>query len=88
MAISDRRLAISRCETPSAASARTCAQSIAPRTPFPASSIADNVNDDRGSRTLDTHIAALRNKIGPAVPIRTIHGVGYRLLADRPELIG
>ena len=43
---------------------------------------------ESSSRTLDTHIAALRNKIGPAVPIRTIHGVGYRLLADRPELIG
>ncbi|GIH93786.1 DNA-binding response regulator [Planobispora siamensis] len=40
------------------------------------------------SRTLDTHIAALRQKIGPAVLIRTIHGVGYRLLADQPELIG
>ncbi|GIE99784.1 response regulator transcription factor [Paractinoplanes rishiriensis] len=40
------------------------------------------------SRTLDTHIAALRHKLGPAVVIRTVHGVGYRLLADAPELIG
>ncbi|MFF5111028.1 response regulator transcription factor [Streptosporangium sp. NPDC000509] len=43
---------------------------------------------ESSSRTLDTHIAALRHKIGPAVLIRTIHGVGYRLLADQPELIG
>lgn len=43
---------------------------------------------ESSSRTLDTHIAALRHKLGPAVPIRTIHGVGYRLLADQPELIG
>ena len=34
------------------------------------------------------HIAALRHKVGPNVLIRTIHGVGYRLLADQPELIG
>ncbi|MET8090699.1 response regulator transcription factor [Micromonospora sp. NPDC005220] len=40
------------------------------------------------SRTLDTHIAALRHKVGSAVTIRTMHGVGYRLLSDRPELIG
>ncbi|GIJ78751.1 response regulator transcription factor [Micromonospora phaseoli] len=40
------------------------------------------------SRTLDTHIATLRHKLRPAVLIRTIHGVGYRLLADQPELIG
>ncbi|MFG1867203.1 response regulator transcription factor [Micromonospora arborensis] len=43
---------------------------------------------ESSSRTLDTHIAALRQKLGPAVLIRTIHGVGYRLLADQPELIG
>ncbi|MFG1948776.1 response regulator transcription factor [Nonomuraea sp. NPDC048826] len=43
---------------------------------------------ESSSRTLDTHIAALRQKIGPAAVIRTVHGVGYRLLADRPEPIG
>jgi DNA-binding response OmpR family regulator len=43
---------------------------------------------ESSSRTLDTHIAALRHKLGPDVLIRTIHGVGYRLLADQPELIG
>ncbi|MEU4551839.1 response regulator transcription factor [Micromonospora violae] len=40
------------------------------------------------SRTLDTHIAALRHKLGSEVVIRTVHGVGYRLLADRPERNG
>jgi DNA-binding response OmpR family regulator len=43
---------------------------------------------ESSSRTLDTHVAALRHKLGPDVPIRTVHGVGYRLLADQPELIG
>jgi DNA-binding response OmpR family regulator len=32
------------------------------------------------SRTLDTHIAALRHKLGTDGGIRTVHGVGYRLL--------
>ncbi|WP_127128755.1 response regulator transcription factor [Georgenia sp. SYP-B2076] len=32
--------------------------------------------DARGSRTLDTHVRALRAKIGPA-RVRTVHGVGY-----------
>jgi DNA-binding response OmpR family regulator len=35
---------------------------------------------ESSSRTLDTHIAALRHKLGPGTFIRTIHGVGYRLL--------
>ena len=43
---------------------------------------------ETSSRTLDTHIAALRHKLGAGVLIRTIHGVGYRLQADQPELIG
>jgi DNA-binding response OmpR family regulator len=33
------------------------------------------------SRTLDTHIAALRGKLGARVPIETVRGVGYRLAA-------
>ncbi|MBY8847707.1 response regulator transcription factor [Saccharothrix longispora] len=33
------------------------------------------------SRTLDTHIAALRGKLGDAVRIETIRGVGYRAAA-------
>ncbi|RKT56813.1 response regulator transcription factor [Saccharothrix australiensis] len=33
------------------------------------------------SRTLDTHIAALRGKLGDAVRIETIRGVGYRVAA-------
>ncbi|MGW6448153.1 response regulator transcription factor [Lentzea sp. NPDC055074] len=32
------------------------------------------------SRTLDTHIAALRNKLGGHVKIETVRGVGYRLV--------
>ena len=50
------------------------------------------VSWEASTRTLDTHIAALRGKLGPGVPIRTIRGVGYRLMADHPaghpELIG
>ncbi|WP_309116339.1 response regulator transcription factor [Saccharothrix sp.] len=34
------------------------------------------------SRTLDTHIAALRGKLGDALKIETIRGVGYRVAAD------
>ncbi|GDY33513.1 response regulator transcription factor [Gandjariella thermophila] len=32
------------------------------------------------SRTLDTHVAALRGKLGDAARIETVRGVGYRLL--------
>lgn len=32
-----------------------------------------------GSRTLDTHMASLRAKVGDQVPIRTVRGAGYRL---------
>ncbi|MDA2814572.1 response regulator transcription factor [Nocardiopsis sp. RSe5-2] len=34
---------------------------------------------ESSSRTLDTHIAALRGKLAGAVLIRTVRGVGYRL---------
>ncbi|MEU4446859.1 response regulator transcription factor [Actinosynnema sp. NPDC050801] len=37
------------------------------------------------SRTLDTHIAALRGKLGHALRIETIRGVGYRVAAHTPE---
>nr|WP_246221495.1 helix-turn-helix domain-containing protein [Phytoactinopolyspora mesophila] len=39
---------------------------------------------EASSRTLDTHIAALRGKLGTAVLISTVRGVGYRL-AGEPE---
>ena len=39
--------------------------------------------DDSGARTIDSHIGALRRKLGPDV-IRTIHGVGYAL-QETPE---
>jgi DNA-binding response OmpR family regulator len=32
------------------------------------------------SRTLDTHVAALRGKLGGQVRIETVRGVGYRLV--------
>ena len=37
------------------------------------------------SRTLDTHIAALRGKLGDALRIETIRGVGYRVAAHTPD---
>ena len=38
------------------------------------------------TRTVDTHIASLRAKLGPAGrAIETVHGVGYRLAAARKE---
>jgi DNA-binding response OmpR family regulator len=33
------------------------------------------------SRTLDSHVTTLRTKIGPAVTVSNVRGVGYRLLA-------
>jgi DNA-binding response OmpR family regulator len=33
------------------------------------------------SRTVDVHIAQIRKKLGDAVPIDTVRGVGYRLEA-------
>lgn len=38
--------------------------------------------DASGSRTLDSHVKALRAKIG-ADRVRTVHGVGFALQADR-----
>ena len=34
--------------------------------------------DGSGARTVDSHVAALRRKLGPEV-LRTVHGVGYAL---------
>ena len=39
--------------------------------------------DGAGARTVDTHVAALRRKVGPA-RIRTAHGVGYAFEAAAP----
>ncbi len=30
-------------------------------------------------RTVDAHVAQLRRKLGPALPLDTVWGVGYRL---------
>ncbi len=38
--------------------------------------------DASGTRTLDSHVKALRAKLGPD-RLRTVHGVGYALEADR-----
>jgi DNA-binding response OmpR family regulator len=38
--------------------------------------------DARGTRTLDSHVKAVRSKIGPE-RVRTVHGVGYALEAPR-----
>ena len=38
--------------------------------------------DDSGARTIDSHIGALRRKLGSDV-VRTVHGVGYALRAAR-----
>jgi DNA-binding response OmpR family regulator len=37
--------------------------------------------DGAGARTVDSHVASLRRKLGPDL-IRTVHGVGYALEAD------
>jgi two-component system response regulator ResD len=36
-------------------------------------------SDDITPKTVDVHVAALRRKLGPAVSIATLRGVGYRL---------
>jgi DNA-binding response OmpR family regulator len=38
--------------------------------------------DDTGARTVDSHIAALRRKLGSDL-VRTVHGVGYSVEAQR-----
>lgn len=42
----------------------------------------------RASRSLDTHIAALRAKLPAAVHVETVHGSGYRLTVTDPEGTG
>jgi DNA-binding response OmpR family regulator len=34
-----------------------------------------------GTRTVDVHVAQLRRKLGSASPIKTVHGVGYKVAA-------
>ena len=41
-----------------------------------------NYADATGARTVDSHVAGLRRKLGPGV-VRTVHGVGYAL-QERP----
>ena len=37
------------------------------------------------ARTVDVHIAQVRKKLGDAVAITTVRGVGYRLESSRPD---
>jgi DNA-binding response OmpR family regulator len=37
--------------------------------------------DGSGARTVDSHVRALRRKLGPGL-IRTVHGVGYASVGD------
>jgi len=39
--------------------------------------------DGSGARTVDSHVRALRQKLGPDV-VRTVHGVGYASIEARP----
>lgn len=34
-----------------------------------------------GTRTVDVHVAQLRRKLGDSSPIKTVHGVGYKIAA-------
>ncbi|HLF70149.1 MAG TPA: response regulator transcription factor [Actinomycetota bacterium] len=36
-----------------------------------------------GERTVDAHIRTIRKKLGPALPLTTIRGVGYKIEHDR-----
>jgi DNA-binding response OmpR family regulator len=50
--------------------------------------LAESVLDperDGGERTLDVHVSRLRKKLGAAVPIETVWGIGYRLALRRDE---
>jgi DNA-binding response OmpR family regulator len=42
-----------------------------------------NYADATGARTVDSHVAGLRRKLGPGV-VRTVHGIGYAL-QERPS---
>lgn len=39
-------------------------------------------DDGATARTVDVHVASLRRKLGPAIRITTLRGVGYRIDAD------
>ncbi|WP_299447445.1 response regulator transcription factor [uncultured Phycicoccus sp.] len=58
-----------------------CALAVAPGTVRSREALMREVwgwGDASGTRTLDSHVKALRAKIGPA-RVRTVHGVGYAL---------
>ena len=56
-----------------------------PRAAIPRESLLEEIwgwGEGAGSRTVDSHVKALRRKLGPSV-IRTVHGVGYAWDAPR-----
>ena len=65
-----------------------------PRSVFTRGQLLQSVwgyTDTSGERTVDSHIQALRRKLGPAF-VRTVHGVGYGLgtppeKAEKPEKV-
>lgn len=66
-----------------------------PDTVIPRSRILGEIwpeSPERASRSLDTHIGALRTKLPPGLHVETVHGTGYLLrtgeesqVQDRPE---
>lgn len=56
-----------------------------PRAAIPREALLEEIwgwGEGAGSRTVDSHVKALRRKLGPSV-IRTVHGVGYAWDAPR-----
>lgn len=59
------------------------AQERKPGTVVRREELLDYVWQGKGSpRTLDTHVNNLRHKLGPAIEIETVRGVGYRLVGE------
>ena len=59
------------------------AQERKPGTVVRREELLDYVWQGKGSsRTLDTHVNNLRHKLGPAIEVETVRGVGYRLVVE------
>jgi DNA-binding response OmpR family regulator len=67
------------CTSPRSSSTCWCASPPAPRVVLSRETLLADVwdwADASGTRTVDSHIKALRRKLGPGL-IRTVHGIGY-----------